>query len=227
MLKIIIIGALLVGMQIVMSCSDYGAATHPDVDPPVVTIKTPGDGDTICTNPLITVLVKDSSDTLHVSYYIDDILIGEDFEPTYEETWYAGYWGARQYKLRVRAVDIAGRAGTDEISLYVSPEARIVPELYVPVDGTHITLPSSLTLTCNQCPGAQSYLAEWYCNNCDCQNEWCGIKYIESHSHQIPLYINMKRPQKDLTIEWRCRAKWGDFQSHWSEKRTLIIRGGS
>ena len=212
---------------VIGSCSDNGTSSLPDTDPPVVNITDPADGDTIYSDITIRLHVEDRSDIARVTYHIDDDVVGEDVAKPYEEIWYAGYWEADQtYRLCACAEDAAGNTGcSDTLSLFVSPSARIVPEPYQPADSIYIAAFTTLTFACAPCPGANGYMVEWHCRNCNCASQWCGNLFLRSATNQVLALVRIMSTTEELEIEWRIQALWSEEHvSAWSQKRLLRIR---
>ena len=209
------------------SCCDDGIEDVADTSGPEIEILSPGHGDTLYSNPLIDVEISDQSEIKQVAYYVDDIQISEKFSAPFSEMWFAGYWAPDEsYTLKVIAEDILGNIGySEEISVFVDSEARIIPQLYQPRDSMNLAAVTTVTFACTPCPGAQSYTLNWRCIACPCSDEWCGQRYISSSSNQIFVFINMPIPPEDLKIEWSIQARRDDdHRSDWSEKRLVFIR---
>ena len=198
-----------------------------DTSGPEVEILSPADGDTIYSNPLIEVRISDQSEIKVVTYFVDDLQIAEKELPPYNEMWYAGYWAPDEsYTLKVVAEDVRGYVGySNEVSVFVDSDTRIIPQVYQPRDSMNLAAVATVTFACTPCPGAQSYTLKWYCKACPCSNEWCGLKFVQSSSNQIGIWINMPIPPVDLEIEWNIQARYdGDHRSDWSETRLVFIR---
>jgi len=209
------------------SCTDNGVESTGDSEGPEISILSPADGDTLYANTLIEVVIKDQSGIKIVNYFIDDVQIAEKHSGPYNEMWYCGYWAPDAvYTIKISAEDILGYIGySDEISVFVDHEARIVPEVYQPRDSVNLAAVTTVTFACTPSPGATSYTLNWHCVACPCNNEWCGQRYIYSSSNQIGILINMPIPDVDLEIEWSIQARWdADHRSDWSEIRRVFIR---
>lgn len=211
------------------SCSD-DAPRVIDLDGlnrPVVTITSPSDGDTLYSASAdISVTVQDWSEIASVTFYVDDEIVDEDDAAPFAGVWHAGYWNTGQpYSLSAVAVDAQGNAGySDTLVLYVSPEARIVPQPFQPADSLYIAAFTTLTFKCAPCPGATEYTIEWHCRDCSCSGEWCGTVYMTSSTNEVFALVRINSTLEDLEIDWRVLARWSlDHISEWSEKRLLRI----
>ena len=223
------IGCIVVlGTLIFNSCSDNGMDSVGDTDGPDIRILSPSDGDTLYSNTLIEIEISDQSEIKTATYYVDDVQIAEKSSSPYNEMWYSGYWAPDEsYSLKVVAEDILDHIGySNEVTVFVHSEARIVPQVYQPRDSMNLAAVTTVTFACTPCPGATKYTLNWYCIACPCSNEWCGHRYVSSANNQIGIFIHMPIPPVDLRIEWSIQARWDDdHRSDWSETRRAFIRG--
>ena len=219
--------ALLSALTWLSSC-DNEIESVVDTSAPEVEILSPADGDTIYSDTLIEVRISDQSEITSVTYFVDDILIAEKESSPYGQMWYAGYWAPDEtYLLKVVAEDDHHYVGSsNEVSVFVDPDARTIPMVYQPRDSMNLAAVTTVTFACTPCPGATSYTLKWYCVACPCSDEWCGLKFVQSSSNQIGILINMPIPPVDLKIEWSIQARFDDeHRSDWSEPRLVFIRG--
>jgi len=141
------------GLILPLSCSKDNPE-KPDTQPPQVTITAPHDGDTLSAAPaLIEVTATDNRGVARVDFYADTTLLDTDMVAPFAQAWvWSDLADDDFHLLHVTAVDHAGNAASDTISVYLpSPEPPdTVPPIVAitaPLDGAQLIGHPTITAT--------------------------------------------------------------------------------
>ena len=149
--------AFLVQTWLWIGCGNNPAES--DKTPPTVVITQPINDATLTEPITIKADAVDNNGIKQVEFVIDGELIGTDPSAPYEQFWNVSFWAdGDAHRVFAKALDNSGNVGQSAlISVTVSEDAIILPELVSPKHDSIITETNNITLTWRSSPQTTNY----------------------------------------------------------------------
>jgi len=181
-------------------------------------------GDTVSSQTPLLAKASDKNGIVVIRFYVDDLLIAEDYVEPYEQVWYSGYWDdGNYYDLTVEAEDGNGNvARLEPINVFVMEDSQFHPVLISPSDEKVLEVGMYYDWVWEQVPGALGYIVklrfpgagEGFYQGCDIiEHETC-YQYVEENNIE-----RMAGGPTTTPMYWSVRAyRDMNHKTPWSEE---------
>jgi len=198
-----------------IGCEDKIVDTD-DTTPPTVAITSPANEALVSEPVTIKASATDDKGVAYISFFVDGDSLGTDDTEPFEQYWNVGYWAdGNVHSILAKAADEAGNTGqSDVVSVTVSEDASLVPELVSPEQGA-VFYTDSVKFVWRSIPQTATYALELAPDS-----QFADIQFSTNITDTSVIVTDLEL----RNYYWRVRAQnqrgqWTD----WSETRDISV----